>query len=87
MFYGNSSSQIDAVITRSIVFPQPVVTSKFKLILQKAASSVVFKMDLIGMPSSQKYRSDAVFDSIPYEDGKQLNLRSSNKLIVDNINM
>ena len=69
MFFGNATSQDDSVITRDIVFPQAVVTNKFKIIVTKSVPAVVFKMDLIGMHPDEKYRADPVFESNLYEDG------------------
>ena len=75
MFFGNASEQSDDLITRNIFFAQPVVTNRFKIIVYQAASSVVFKMDLIGMAPDQKYRADPVLDSNSYEDGNIQNIK------------
>ena len=70
IFFGNATDQDDNITNREILFPQPIVTNKFKLIFKKAATSVVIKMDLLGMPPDKKYESDPVLDPIAYEDCK-----------------
>ena len=69
MFFGNADDQ-STVITRTIMLSQPVVTNKFKLIIRKAADTVVFKLDVIGMPPNKKYDADPVLTPLPYEEGK-----------------
>ena len=69
MFYGNASEQMGDRISRDIMFPQPVVTDNFQLIVKKAAPSVLMKIDLIGMPPGKKYEADPVLEPKPYEDG------------------
>ena len=69
MFFGEAKDQADELITRDILFSQPVVTNKFKLIVDEASPSVAIKMDVIGMPPDKKYEADPVLDPISYEDG------------------
>ena len=69
MFFGEAKDQADELITRDILFSQPVVTNKFKLIVNEASPSVAIKMDVIGMPPDKKYEADPVLDPISYEDG------------------
>ena len=69
MFFGEAKDQADELITRDILFSQPVVTNKFKLIVNEASPSVAIKMDVIGMPPDKKYDADPVLDPISYEDG------------------
>ena len=69
MFFGDVRDQKDELITREILLSQPVVTNKLKLIIRNAPDSVVFKMDLIGMPPDKKYAADPVLTPLPYEDG------------------
>ena len=69
MFFGEANDQDDELITRDIFLSQPVVTNKLKLIIRTAPDSVVFKMDLIGMPPDKKYAADPVLTPLPYEDG------------------
>ena len=69
MFFGEAKDQADELITRDILFSQPVVTNKFKLIVDEASPSVAIKMDVIGMPPNKKYDADPVLDPISYEDG------------------
>ena len=70
MFFGNANDQEDELITRKILLSQPVVTNKFKLIIRKASDTVVFKLDVIGMPPDKKYDADPVLTPLPYEEGK-----------------
>ena len=69
MFFGEAKDQADELITRDILFSQPVVTNKFNLIVDEASPSVAIKMDVIGMPPDKKYEADPVLDPISYEDG------------------
>ena len=69
MFFGDANDQTNELITRKIILSQPVVTNKFKLILLKAADTVVFKLDVIGMPPDKKYDADPVLTPLPYEEG------------------
>ena len=73
MFFGEAKDQADELITRDILFSQPVVTNKFKLIVNEASPSVAIKMDVIGMPPDKKYEADPVLDPISYEDGNYEN--------------
>ena len=70
MFYGNASDQAKEVISRDIYFPDPVVTNKFRLIVQKGAESVVMKMDVIGMPPDKKYNADPMLTPQLYQECK-----------------
>ena len=69
MFFGNANDQANELIERDIVLSQPVATNKFKLIVQKDPDTVVFKLDVIGMPPYKKYDADPVLTPLAYEDG------------------
>ena len=73
MFYGNASDQEDEKITRNILIPQPVVTDKFKLTVDNGPDSVVFKMDVIGMPPNKKYEVDPILTPQLFEEGNCFN--------------
>ena len=75
MFFGNADDQENALIARTILLSQPVVTNKFKLIIRKAADTVVFKLDVIGMPPNKKYDADPVLSPLSYEEGKRIRER------------
>ena len=83
MFFGEAKDQADELITRDILFSQPVVTNKFKLIVDEASPSVAIKMDVIGMPPDKKYEADPVLDPISYEDG---NYKSFTIYLTDALN-
>ena len=88
MFYGNASDQEDEKITRNILLPQPVVTDKFKLIVDNGPDSVVFKMDVIGMPPDKKYEVDPILTPQLFEEGNCFNfiiILASLKLSLFNI--
>ena len=72
MFFGNAGDQENELITRRIILSQPVVTNKFKLIIRKAADTVVFKLDVIGMPPDKKYDADPVLSPLSYEEGNRV---------------
>ena len=69
MFFGNASDQTNELISRDIYFSTPVVTNKFKLIVGKAPDSIVFQLDVIGMPPDKKYEADPVLTPQAYEEG------------------
>ena len=72
MFFGNASDQADDLITRDIIFAQPVVTTEFMIIVKESCKAVVLKIDVIGMSPEKKYDTDPVLNPAPYEDGNYM---------------
>ena len=67
IYYGDVAVQPNEM-ERTFIFPQPIVTRKFKMEVIEGAATVAFKMDLIGKNGEQKYDNDPNLEPLSYTD-------------------
>lgn len=55
------------VISRTVLFAYPVDTQRLRLVVARAASEVLARVDLLGMPAGQRYRLNPYLDQMVKE--------------------
>ena len=73
MFYVKHSpldATSNAILSRDIYLPNPIVTDQFTLTILESMDPTVFKMDIIGLTSDKKYNLDPVLSPNTYTDCK-----------------